>query len=199
MIAQLRGKIVSKTSTEIVIDCNGVGYLASITVTTSEKLPGPGEEAMVYTLLIPREDALNLYGFRDEQERLAFTLLTSISGIGAKIALGILSSLSIEELRSLVIEGNTLAMTKLPGIGKKTAGRIILELKDKMLKLDIGDGIMDSGGSSALIKQEALAALVTLGYSRLTAEKAVKKAADDLGTDATPENLIKVALKYAMK
>ena len=199
MIAQLRGKIVSKTSTEIVIDCNGVGYLASITVTTSEKLPGPGEEAMVYTLLIPREDALNLYGFRDEQERLAFTLLTSISGIGAKIALGILSSLSIEELRSLVIEGNTLAMTKLPGIGKKTAGRIILELKDKMLKLDIGDGNSDSGGSFALIKQEALAALVTLGYSRLTAEKAVKKAADDLGTDATPENLIKVALKYAMK
>ena len=198
MIAQLNGKLVFKSSTQAIIDCGGVGYSAFISVNTSEKLPEINNDVLLHTLLIPREDSLNLYGFIDKIEREAFKILISISGVGPKIALGILSSLSVADLQQYILQGNLHALTKLPGIGKKTAERLLLELKDKITKL----GELDTssiGIEHNLLKQEALSALLTLGYSRAIADKSIRKAYDEIKSDnLTAEMLIKVSLKYAI-
>lgn len=198
MIALLNGKIVSKTSTHAVIDCSGVGFLVNISVNTSEKLSDVGEAVSLYTLLIPKEDSLNLYGFWDESEREAFTMLISISGIGPKISLGILSSITIDSMQEYIISGNIAALSKLPGIGKKTAERIIIELRDKIGSL-IPGGAEPVSDNRSMLKQEAISALVTLGYSRLVAEKAVAKVINDDYSDINAEKLIKLALRNAMK
>ncbi len=198
MIGQLNGTLVNKSSTEIIIDCGGVGYLAFVSVNTSESLPEVGKNVKVITLLIPKEDSLNLYAFASETERETFKLLTSISGIGPKIALGILSSVTVDDLQSIVISGNLHSLQKLPGVGKKTAERLLLELRDKITKI-IPSEISDVQLKYSLIVQEALSALGTLGYSRLNADKAIKSALNDLSTDKlTAEQLIKSALKHAM-
>ena len=199
MIAQLRGTLISKTSTDAVIDCSGVGYIVFVSVNTSERLPAIGAQAFLHTLLIPREDAFLLYGFADVTEREAFKLLISISGIGPKIALAILSSLNVNELKEIIFRKNIIALQKLPGIGKKTAERIILELGDKISKL--GDSVVSTAGYEPnLIRQEAISALVTLGYSNLDAEKAIKKVlSDNSEKDLSAEQLIKVALKFALR
>lgn len=198
MIAQINGKLIAKNSTEVVVDCGGVGYLVFVSVVTSERLPDAGSNAMLYTLLIPREDALQLYGFWCEAEREAFKMLISISGVGPKIALGALSSVSLEELQVYVLSGNYHALQKLPGIGKKTAERLVLELKDKIAKLNI-PGKPDISKSTSLIAQESISALITLGYTRLVAEKAVKRAISDSESKSlTVEQIIKIALKYAL-
>ena len=196
MIVQLNGKIEHKTSTEVVIECAGVGYSAMISVNTSEKLPTVGENAKLLTLLIPREDAMLLFGFADEAERNAFRLLTTVSGIGPKIALGILSSVTPGELARFIIGGNLSSLKKMPGVGTKTAERLILELKEKMVSLSSETGTKDD--ISFLIKQEALAALTTLGFSRMQAEKALNIAIENLSSKHySAEELIKTALKYA--
>jgi len=198
MIGQLNGILLQKTSTEILIDCGGVGYLAFVSVNTSESLPAIGDNVKVITLLIPKEDSLNLYAFASEAERETFKLLISISGIGPKIALGILSSITVDDLQSIVISGNLHSLQKLPGVGKKTAERLLLELRDKITKI-IPANVSDVQLKYSLIVQEALSALVTLGYSRLIADKAIKSALNDLSTDKlTAEQLIKSALKHAM-
>ena len=197
MIAQLNGSLLSKNSTEVVVDCGGVGYIANISVNTSERLPEIGEQVKIYTLLIPREDALQLYGFWNEAEREAFKILISVSGVGPKIALGILSSVTVEELQKYILSNNLNALQKLPGIGKKTAERLALELRDKVLKL----GIYDTSGLEAVpstIAQEALSALLTLGYSRLIADKAIRLALAEKDGEINAEMLIKKSLKYAM-
>jgi len=198
MIAQLKGKIVSKSATETVIDCNGVGYQVITSLNTSQQLPDVGNEIMIFTLLIPREDSITLYGFWNKAEREAFKVLISISGIGPKSALGILSSVSVNELQHIILQGNLHALQKLPGVGKKTAERLLLELKDKIDKLGEYDASA-AGYEQNLIKQEALSALTTLGYSRIVADKAIRKAFDEIGSkELTAELLIKLSLKYAM-
>jgi Holliday junction DNA helicase RuvA len=197
MIAQLKGKLAFKSSTEIVVDCGGVGFSCMVSVNTSESLPAVGNDVLVLTLLIPREDAILLYGFKDENEREAFKLLISVSGIGGKIALGILSSVTVAELQQFVLSGNINSLTKMPGIGRKTAERLVLELKDKIIKL----GVVDTsvvGMAQSLVRQEAMAALMTLGYSQLIADKAVKKAMADSDQELSAEQLIKISLKFAM-
>lgn len=197
MIAHLRGKLVNKSSTEIVVDCGGVGYSAMVSVNTSDSLPPDGNDVMVYTLLIHREDAMQLFGFKDISEREAFKMLISVSGIGGRIALGILSSLTVASLQQFVLAGNLVALQKLPGIGRKTAERLILELKDKIINLGVVD-TSDTGISNIFIRQEAMAALITLGYNQLVADKAVKKAMSESDSELSAEKLIKSALKYAM-
>ena len=172
MIASLRGTLLSKSANEIVVECGGVGYLAFVSVLTSEKMPEIGTEVKIFTLLQPREDAMNLYGFSSESERSAFKLLTSVSGIGAKIALGILSSVSIPDLFNLITSNNILAFKKLPGIGTKTAERIILELKDKIYHLDIKDST-DTSYNKSVIVNESVSALINIGYTKAIAEKAI--------------------------
>ena len=199
MISQLNGTLIEKASTEIVIDCGGVGYSAIVSVTTSDELPNIGEKVTIKTLLIPRDDALNLFGFLTETERNTFKLLISISGIGPKMAIGILSSIAIADFQEYIVSGNANAITKLPGIGKKTAQRLILELKDKISLLGGGSATVFAKKQN-LVKQEALSALATLGYSRALAEKSIKRAMDELGnSDFTAEILIRNSLKFALK
>lgn len=195
MIASLRGILIYKSANEVVIECNGVGYLVFVSVITSEKTPDIGNEVKLFTLLQPREDALNLYGFISETERAAFKLLNSVSGIGAKIALGILSSVSISDLFNLITTNNIVAFKKLPGIGLKTAERIILELKDKVYQLDIKD-TSDTSYSKNVIVNESVSALINIGYSKAMAEKAVKLVfADETAKDLPIEKVIKEALR----
>ncbi len=200
MIARLNGKLISKSSTDAIIDCGGVGYNALITVNTSEQLPEIGADVTLQTLLIAREDSLNFFGFIDETEKEAFKTLISISGIGPKMALGILSSVQVGELIKHILEGNIIALKKLPGIGKKTAERLHYELKDKITQLAEKDALSPDKVGSALVKEEAVSALAALGYSKALAEKCVTKAIQDSkGAELTAENLIKTSLKYAMK
>jgi holliday junction DNA helicase RuvA len=197
MIGHLNGILSEKSGTELIIDCNGVGYQVYSSVNTTERLPEEGEEIKLYCLLISREDSTNLYGFGTKSEREAFKLLISISGIGPKVALSILSSLTVEELQQNIVEGNTLALRKMPGIGNKTAERLILELKDKILKISSFEK-SGYGQTQNLIRQEALSALNTLGYSRAVADKAIIKAFEESADkNLTAEQLIKLSLKFA--
>lgn len=198
MIAHLRGTLIHKTSTELIIECAGVGYLVNVSITSSGDMPEIGQETSIHTLLIPREDSLNLFGFSTIAERELFKLLTSVTGIGPKTALGILSSINVEELRVAVLESNLKVLQKLPGIGKKTAERVVVELKDKVLKIHGVETII-ANDASYLVKQEALSALLTLGYNKAEAEKAVKKASNELQYNCSAEELIRLSLKMIME
>ncbi len=198
MIAQLRGKLIYKSSTEAIIECGGVGFSVLVSVNTSSQLGEEGTETRVFTVLIPREDSLTLYGFADETEREAFRLLISVSGIGPRTALAILSSLTVAELQEYLVTNNLHALQKLPGIGKKTAERLHVELRDKIAKLGVVR-IKDETPVLSLIRQEAIAALVTLGYSPAIAEKAVRRAVEEDPSAANKaEILIRKSLKFAM-
>lgn len=202
MIAQLRGKLVTKSSTEIVVECGGVGYVASVSVSTAEKLPPLGSEVIVLTLLAVREDSMQLFGFINEAERDAFKQLISISGIGGKIALGILSSITIQELQEIIIRNDLLRLQKLPGVGRKTAERIIVELRDKIGKIAVTSASVDTTHNltQAEVRQESLSALITLGYARPIAEKAIRQALiDEPNIIFTPDQLIRKALRNAAK
>lgn len=198
MISRLRGTILQKSATEVVIDCNGVGYSVNISLNTSAKLPDVKEEAVLETILIPREDALNLYGFYDDAERVMFRHLISVSGIGAKTAMAILSSLSVDEFKEFIYLGNVAGLQRLPGIGRKTAERLILELKDKVSKISSSDLVSLNAGSAS-VKHEAVLALVALGYSQQNAEKSVFKVLSELPDDASLESIIRLALKNSGK
>ena len=171
---------------------------------TFEKLPNVNEEVFLNTYLIVREDSHQLYGFLNTQELELFKLLISISGVGPKVALGILSSVTPSILRDSIIRNDLLKLQKLPGIGKKTAERLVLELKDKIQKVDIQSND-DSSSKSAIgdltLFDEATSALIALGYNKTLAEKAVKQSENDfkLQTSKTVEVLIRLALKNAMK
>lgn len=200
MIVRLKGPIIYKKGTEVAVDCGGVGYAVSAPLKVVEQLPPIGKSVELKTLLVHREDSMTLYGFLEDSEKAAFTELTSISGIGPKMALGILSAASVDELRSLILSENLIALKKLPGIGKKTAERLILELKDKFAALP-GESVgVDSADSSVAAVKEAVAALVALGFNAATAGKAVSKAAKEAAPE-TPgaERLIKRALSLATK
>ena len=204
MYAFVQGKLYSKNSGEVVVNCSGVGYLINTSLQTFEKLPNVNEEVFLNTYLIVREDSHQLYGFLNTQELELFKLLISISGVGPKVALGILSSVTPSILRDSIIRNDLIKLQKLPGIGKKTAERLVLELKDKIQKVDIQSND-DSSSKSAIgdltLFDEATSALIALGYNKTLAEKAVKQSENDfkLQTSKTVEVLIRLALKNAMK
>src|SRR5688572_6987034 len=132
MISYLHGTLIEKKPTHVVVVCGGVGYGVMISLATFERLPEVGRDASLHTQLVVREDALTLYGFAQQEEREMFQLLTTVSGVGPKIAIGILSAAGIDTLKANIARGNSAALTTLPGIGKKTAERISLELRDKI-------------------------------------------------------------------
>ncbi len=198
MISHLKGILYRKSPTEIVVDVNGVGYAVSIPLSTYEKLGETGFAVTILTYTYVREDILQLYGFVTEAEREIFRLLISVSGIGPKIAQGILSGVQPNELQNLIAQANVSALTAIPGVGRKTAERLIVELRDKIAKLDSGS--LSSGTTDAAhgIRAEALMALISLGYNRATAEKAIRTALQDLnGKEASIQELLKQALKSA--
>jgi Holliday junction DNA helicase RuvA len=199
MISSLTGILKSKTPTEVVIDVNGVGYSLSIPLSTYSALGDINSTVYLLTHLNVREDALQLFGFSTEPERHLFRLLISITGIGPKIAQGILSGISVTDLKQHIAGGNVAALTAIPGIGKKTAERLVVELRDKLGKGETAFGTSGfEGDVNAQIRNEALLALTSLGYNRVAAEKALRMALNDNpGSHVSIEDLIKKALKHS--
>jgi Holliday junction DNA helicase RuvA len=195
MIASLTGILKSKSPTEIHLDVHGVGYAVSIPLSTFEKLAETGTTTTILTYLHVREDALQLYGFATGQELALFKLLISVSGIGPRIAQGILSGMPVHDLRSAIQNGNVHALTAAPGIGKKTAERLIMELREKITRDD--PSVPSRTGGIEDERNQALLALTSLGYSRPAAEKALRLAlAEANGARMSLEDLIKNALKH---
>lgn len=199
MITCIRGKIIQKSPTSIVLDVGGIGYLLHISMNTFENIPPLDKEVFIYTEMIVREDSMTLYGFHNESERQLFRLLISVSGIGPKSGIGILSGVSLNDFKSAILTANTALLQKLPGIGKKTAERLIVELKDKFSKL--GDfAINDINSSKNDSIEEATLALESLGYNKGMASKAVNSALKQITAESyTSEELIKLALKFTLK
>lgn len=191
MITHLNGKLVEKNPTDVVIECNGVGYSVNVSLHTYSLLP-EGEKIQLFTYMHVKEDAQTLYGFMQKSEREIFKLLISVSGVGTSTARTMLSSLNPEELKHAIATGDVPVIQSVKGIGAKTAQRIILDLKDKILKVyDIDDVSQPASNTN---KEEALSALETLGFARKQAEKVCAKIVrEDPG--AGVETIIKQALK----
>lgn len=196
MIEFIRGEVAELTPTYAVIDCGGVGYLASISLNTYTALEGQGSAKLFIHEAI-REDAYQLFGFATAGEREVFRLLTSVSGVGASTARVMVSAMSAGELQSVIMGGDVKALKGIKGIGLKTAERIVVELKDKIGKADIGDpasGTAAATGATSAVKEEALQALEVLGYNKAQASKAVDKIlAEDPGLKV--EGVVKAAFK----
>ncbi len=190
MIGYLTGKVISKKPTKIILDVNGVGYLVNISISTFEKIADK-DKISLYTHLSVKEDALDLYGFFTQAEKEMFELLISVSGIGPKLAQGILSGIQIDELNEALKTGNIARLVAIPGIGRKTAERLMVELRDKVESLAFTFG--NAAPASFSIRSDAIAALTNLGYSRANADRAVKLVTDK-SPDASIEELIKEAL-----
>lgn len=191
MITHIKGKLVEKTPTDVVIECNGVGYFINISLHTFSQIPAD-ESIKLFTHLQVREDAHILYGFSGVAEREIFRLLLSVSGIGASIARTMLSSLSPDQVIDAIASEDVATIQSIKGIGSKTAQRVILDLKDKILKVYGLSGI--SSNSSNTNKNEALSALETLGFAR----KQIEKVCDKIVMDdplSSVETIIKQALK----
>lgn len=189
MIASLKGLIQQKQPTRLVLDVGGVGYEVLVPLPTAATLGGIGEGAFLHTVQIVREDSLTLYGFATLEERSLFQKLIGVSGIGPKIALNALSGPPIEEMVGAIRTGDIALLTRLPGIGKKTAERLVVELKDRLG--DFGDG---ERAPATTATSDAEEALVSLGYSRSLAEKAVKRAMSEAAT-GNAEALLRSALR----
>jgi Holliday junction DNA helicase RuvA len=176
MIAHLRGRLLAKSPNQAIVDCNGVGYDVIISVATFSELPAEGAEAQLFIHTHVREDQIALFGFADTQEKRLFERLLTISGIGPKLAITVLSGISSERLVTAIRGGDHATLTKIPGIGKKTAERVVLELKDKLDDLAVPTLESSTGPHHGPIGDDALSALVNLGYPRPIAQKAIETA-----------------------
>lgn len=188
MIAFLTGRVVGKTAAYALIDVSGVGYRLLMSTRSLAALPPAGDDVTIHTYLHVREDELTLYGFENEDERALFEKLIGVSGVGPKVALAVLSSLAPDTLRSAVAREDVALLSSVPGVGKKTAQRLILELKDKLDVPDLGPG---AAAGSSLAAAEARDALLSMGFSSAEAAVVLRDAAPD----ATTEELLKAALK----
>ncbi len=196
MIISLQGTLVSSTALQAVVELNGLGYEVNVPVTTSERLPLPGAQVKLHTLVIYREDAQLLFGFASAAERDFFRLMIeTVTGVGPKLALTIMSRLSLPSLEAAIRSGDIATLAKCQGIGRKTAERLVVELKSKL-----GGGetaVASVAGEAAAPRtshRDAVGALIALGYKAAEADEAVRQAALTLGPAATTEALIKRAL-----
>ncbi|SCK03861.1 Holliday junction ATP-dependent DNA helicase RuvA [uncultured Clostridium sp.] len=200
MYEYIKGKYIGINKDYVIIENNGIGYKVFTSGATMAEMPKVSEEVMLYLEQIVREDFIGIYGFSTREELDMFKLLLSINGVGAKAALSLLSISRINNLRYAILMGDEKHLCRAPGIGKKTAGRIILELKDKIKTDDVVDGVdiqegfNDIAPSNANVVGEALGALLALGYSEKEAETALKK----VDKTQTVENIIKESLKVLM-
>jgi Holliday junction DNA helicase RuvA len=175
MIAHLRGLILAKSPNQIILECGGVGYEVAISVATFSALPGEGAQAAVHVYTNVREDQIALFGFAELPEKRLFEKLLTISGIGPKLAITVLSGISADRLVAAIRSGDHATLTRIPGIGKKTAERVVLELKDKLedMAVPVAAGSVTHHGPAG---DDAISALVNLGYQRPVAQKAVEAA-----------------------
>ncbi|RSL17137.1 Holliday junction DNA helicase subunit RuvA [Edaphobacter aggregans] len=193
MIAHLRGRLISKNPNQAIVDCGGVGYDVTISVATFSELPAEGVEASLYIHTHVREDQISLFGFSDTREKRLFEKLLSISGIGPKLAITILSGISAERLVVAIRGGDHGTLTRIPGIGKKTAERIVLEIKDKLD--DLAVPVSGGGAHHGPAAEDALSALVNLGYPRPVAQKAIETAIErNAAAGADFETLFRAAM-----
>ncbi len=170
MIAHLRGKLIAKHPNQTIVEAGGVGYDVNISVSTFSDLPEPGAEVALFIHTHVREDALSLFGFLREQEKQLFEKLISVSGIGPRLAITILSGMQADAAVAAIRGNNVAALTRIPGIGKKTAERMVLELRDKLEAFGVPAAV-----AASPIEEDVLSALVNLGYNRALAEKAVTR------------------------
>ena len=195
MIYSLNGKLTYSDPTTAVVECGGVGYGCRVTYNTLQRLPDIGQNVLLYTYLNVREDAVDLFGFFEKEGLECFKLLITVNGVGPKAAIAILSELSPNSLRVAISQSDTKTITRAQGVGPKMAQRIVLELKDKVgvaISDEDDNGVSVSYVSSSDSKNEAVSALVALGYSQSEAQKAISNC--DLTKDT--EQIIKDALKY---
>ncbi len=198
MITFLHGKLIEALPTQLIIDVNGVGYEVLIPLSSFDKLPQPGQPVKVLTHLAIRDDAHVLYGFMSAAERDMFRLLIhTVSGIGPKIALNILSGINITSLRSAVASGDVKMLSQISGVGKKTAERIVVELKDKIGKAAALEGVSSDRALSSDDQKinDAVLALVALGFKQPEAHESVRAALAMLGAKASSEDLVRASLK----
>jgi Holliday junction DNA helicase RuvA len=192
VIAHIDGKLVQKTPTYVVIDCGGVGYSINISLHTYEKISDT-ERLRLYTQLIIKEDSHTLYGFADEEERLLFNQLISVSGVGTNTARLMLSSLKPNDIKNAITMGNWALIKTVKGIGEKTAQKVVIDLKNKIKGDDTGEGFSLVNTKNVLV-EEALSALVMLGFSKNEAEKGLQKVRQQ-NPQYTVEELVKSTLK----
>lgn len=202
MIGRLRGQLLEKSAPEILIECNGVGYEVTMPMTSMYSLPELNEEAVIYIHFVVREDAQLLYGFANKVERKLFRLLIKASGVGPKLALAILSGMSAEQFVSCVAHDDVTTIVKIPGVGKKTAERLLIEMRDRIKDWHIETDTaaidampLDIERTSTMAsnaKGDAMNALISLGYSQPQADKAIKAI---YSRDKSSEDLIRDALK----
>ena len=198
MITFLHGKLVEALPTQVTVDVNGVGYDALIPLSSFDKLPQPGQSIKLLTQLVVREDSHTLYGFMSSEERDLFRLLIhTVSGIGPKTALNVLSGISVTAFRGAVASGDLKSLSKISGVGKKTAERIVVELKDKIGMAGAWEAASAKHGLSADEQRinDAVLALVALGFKQIEAHDAVRGAQAMLGVQASVEELVRVCLK----
>ncbi|MDO9161065.1 MAG: Holliday junction branch migration protein RuvA [Methylococcaceae bacterium] len=199
MIGFLRGKLVLKAPPMLMLDVNGVGYEVEAPMTTFYNLPAVGEDVKLHTHLVVREDAHILFGFAAEADRTMFRTLIKVNGVGPKLALTILSGQSAEEFHRCIHNNDTQALVRLPGVGKKTAERLVIEMRDRLPDLDgtsvntVTVGAVNVAGNP---KQEAISALCSLGYKPLDAAKMVQQVASE---DMSCEDMIRFALQGAVR
>ncbi len=195
MIGQLRGLILSKQAPELILEVNGVGYELSAPMTTFYQLPEIGSEVTLYTHFVVREDAQLLYGFYDLKTRRLFRLLIKVNGVGPKLALSLLSGIEVDQFIQWVHQGNAAALVNIPGIGKKTAERLIIETRDALSRWSIDRGAEISSAqrtSDHHITEDAISALVSLGYKAHEAKQVIAKVAHGKNSS---EELIRLALQ----
>ncbi|MGC8908787.1 MAG: Holliday junction branch migration protein RuvA [Desulfomonilaceae bacterium] len=198
MIASLHGTILKRDMNSVIIDVGGVGYQVAISLNTLERLPTDGD-VFLHVATIVRENSLELYGFHDQDEKRIFELLISVSGIGPRTSLTILSGISPESFCDAILIGDTDRLTKIPGIGKKSAERLVVELRDKILKLGLSGGGEPQPRPEATLEQDVASSLVALGYKDREAARVAKKVLKDANPEITPAEAVRLALKELMK
>ncbi|KEA62062.1 Holliday junction DNA helicase RuvA [Marinobacterium lacunae] len=203
MIGRLTGEVADKQPPRLLLDVHGVGYELEASMNTFYKLPAIGERVTLHTHMVVREDAQLLYAFIDAKERVLFRALIKTNGVGPKLALAILSGTSCDEFIRCVHNEDSATLVRIPGVGKKTAERLIVEMKDKLDRLELPtmtEFQLDSPGGASRVavadnRAEAESALVALGYKPVQATRAVEQAASELGEGAVVEELIRLSLK----
>ena len=195
MFEFIRGKMVQSIPSKAVVDVGGVGYGIVISLKTFQKLPNLGSEVFFYVAPVIREDGHYLYGFLTLDDKKLFEQLISISGVGPKTAIGILGHVDISDFQMAIVQGNAALLSKIPGIGKKTAERLIIELKDKFNNLSSSGVSLPSGIQGGSVVSDAISALTNLGYHPLDAQKAIKKVLAIHDKEPTLSELITGALR----
>ncbi len=195
MIGRLRGTLISRKPPWLLVEVGGVGYEVQVPMSTAWELPDTGQEVVLVTHYVVRDDAAALYGFASEAERALFRDLLKVSGIGAKIALAILSGVPVDEFGRLVRAGDAKALTRVPGIGKKTAARLLVEMRDRVSAEDLSAAGTTKPSVPNNARAEALVALEQLGYKAAEAERLVASAA---GENDNAETIIRKALRAAI-